>query len=222
MIYTVAYFLCGLLFFFFIHVSFAYAGKISDIPFTSQAPTGNWADDRFQNGCEEAAVLMAMRWVQGKKSLSKKQAKKGILTLVEYQKKNYGSAVDTSAQDTADRLFKGYYGYTAVEVHYDITKKDIRTELEKGNIIIVPANGRKLGNPHFKSPGPLTHMLLIRGYDEKKKEFITNDPGTRYGKLYRYKESILESALRDYPTGDHLPIKNRSRAMIIIYPQEKF
>jgi len=199
---------------------FVYAKEFLDVPFTSQAPTGNWKDERFQNGCEEASVLMAMRWVQGKKIISKKQAKKEILALADYQKKIYGSSVDTSAQDTIDRLFKGYYSYTGVEVRYDITKNDIRTELQSGNIIITPMNGKNLKNPHFKRPGPTTHMLLILGYDTKKKEFITNDPGTQYGKNYHYKESTLESALRDYPTGDHLPITTTKKAMIIIYPQK--
>ena len=163
---------------------------------------------------------MAMHWVRGKKSLSKKQAKKEILALADYQERIYGSAIDTSAQDTADRLFKEYYAYEDSKVVYDITKKDIRAELTKGNLVIIPVNGQRLKNPHFKRPGPKTHMILIHGYDTKKKEFIVNDPGTRYGKNYRYKESVLESALRDYPTGDHLPIKNKIHAMIIIYPQK--
>lgn len=207
---------------FFSFTPFAYAWEILGVPFTSQAPTGEWKDERFQNGCEEAAVLMAMRWVQGKKMLSKKQAKKEIRAMTDYQEKTYGSFVDTSAQDTVNRLFKEYYDYDNVKVLYNITKKDIRNELKRGNLVIVPVNGQKLKNPYFHRPGPTTHMVLIRGYNTKKKEFITNDPGTRHGKLFRYKESILESALRDYPTGDHLPITTSTKAMIIVYPQKIF
>lgn len=208
------------LLFFFSFTSFAYAEGVLDAPFTSQAPTGNWGDDRFQNGCEEASVLMAMQWVRGKKTLSKNQAKKEILAMTVYQEKTYNSSVDISAQDTADRLFKEYYDYDNIKVLYGITKKDIRNELERGNLVIVPVNGQKLKNPYFHRPGPAEHMLVIRGYDAKKKEFITNDPGTRHGKLFRYKEAILESALRDYFTGDHLPINGVTRAMIVVYPQK--
>ena len=32
---------------------------IPDVPFTPQAPLGNWEDERQQAGCEEAAALMA-------------------------------------------------------------------------------------------------------------------------------------------------------------------
>ena len=59
-------------------------------------------------------------------------------------------------------------------------------------------------------------MIVIRGYDAKTKEFITNDPGTRQGENYRYKSDVLINALRDYPTGNHLPIEAERKAMIII------
>src|SRR3989338_7629179 len=49
-----------------------------EVPFTSQAPRGNWKDPRQQAGCEEASVLMAMRWVRGK-SLSMAQAEAQII-----------------------------------------------------------------------------------------------------------------------------------------------
>ena len=31
-----------------------------NVPFTSQAPFGEWSDPRHQDGCEEAAALMAV------------------------------------------------------------------------------------------------------------------------------------------------------------------
>ncbi len=34
------------------------------VPFTVQAPLGDWTDARQQDGCEEASVLMAMAWVR--------------------------------------------------------------------------------------------------------------------------------------------------------------
>ena len=50
------------------------------VPFTSQAPTGQWSDERQQDGCEEASALMAMYWVQGK-SLSSQEALTKILAI---------------------------------------------------------------------------------------------------------------------------------------------
>ncbi len=186
-----------------------------DVPFTAQAPRGNWRDPRQQAGCEEAVVLMAMRWARGK-SLSVAQAEAQIKAMAAWQKKQYGGYVDTSAADTAERLVKGYAGYEKVEVRYDIGVEDIKNELRRGNVAIVPVNGRLLKNPFFTRLGPLYHMLLIRGYDDKKREFITNDPGTRRGNGYRYSYDVLMNAMRDYPTGDHEEIKSVRKAMIVV------
>ena len=49
-----------------------------DVPFTSQAPTGNWDDERQQDGCEETSALMAMLWVRNK-TITAKQAETEIM-----------------------------------------------------------------------------------------------------------------------------------------------
>lgn len=189
------------------------------VPFTSQAPFARWSDDTFQNGCEEASLVMAAYWLSGK-PLTKEIAEQEIVALSVFERKTRGHAVDTSAADTA-ALFHDYYEAELPEARYDITVADIRAVLSEGAIVIVPTNGRKLGNPNFKSPGPLTHMLVIIGYDAEQHEFIVNDPGTRLGKSYRYDESVLLAAIRDYPTGKHLPIIEERTAMIVIWQPEK-
>lgn len=187
---------------------------IENVPFTVQAPFGEWNIATFQNGCEEAALTMAAYWVSGK-PLTKEIAKKEILVLASFENKKHGQSVDTSAKDT-EKLFKEYYNITTTEVHTDIVMTDIEETLASGAIVIVPADGRKLQNPNYKQPGPTTHMLVVIGYDAKKKEFITNDSGTRKGKGYRYKENILYEAIRDYPTGDHLSINGIKKNMIVV------
>src|SRR3989344_7509187 len=69
-----------------------------NVPFTPQAPFGDWGDSRQQDGCEEASALMAMRWVQGR-GLSKDEALKEILAISDYETATYGHFHDTSAQD---------------------------------------------------------------------------------------------------------------------------
>ena len=92
-----------------------------------------------------------------------------------------------------------------------------RAELARGNLVLVPANGIKLNNPNFTPPGPDRHMLVIKGYDLDSGEFITNDPGTRKGEGYRYKEEIIMGAITDYPTGDHLQMTGEEeKAMIVV------
>lgn len=36
------------------------------VPFVVQAPDGDWKNPRYQDGCEEATVLMALWWAEGK------------------------------------------------------------------------------------------------------------------------------------------------------------
>lgn len=187
-----------------------------DVPFTSQAPFGEWSDKRQQDGCEETSALMAVAWARGEK-LSKENAKKEILAMAEYEKNKYGSFVDTNAKDTVDRIIKGYFNYEKAQAVDDISINDIVAELYKGNVVLVPCNGRQLDNPNYTPPGPERHMLLIRGYDPAKKEFITNDAGTRKGEKYRYKEDVLYKAIVNYPTGDHEPIKVEMKSMIVVW-----
>ena len=186
-----------------------------NVPFASQAPFGNWDDPRKQDGCEEAAVIMAMAWVNGEE-LGLEYIDSEINLISAYEEETIGNYHDASAFDVSEIIFKGYYKYDDIEVKYDIDKEDIKKELFKGNLVIVPANGQKLGNPNYTPPGPTTHSLVVIGYDIDLKEFITNDPGTRRGEKYRYNEDVLENALLDYPTGDHEEIKEEKTAMIII------
>ena len=58
---------------------------------------------------------------------------------------------------------------------------------------------------------------MIRGYDSDKGEFITNDPGTKRGELYRYDQDVLYNAIRDYPSGYHKPITRIEKTMILVW-----
>lgn len=189
-----------------------------DVPFTAQAPFANWDDERFQEACEEASILMAMRWVEGRKTISSIEANAEILKMVEFETARYGEFRDTSAADTA-RLMRDYFGYQNFEVKTDIGAPDIIAELAKGNIVITPMNGRKLPNPYYTPPGPLKHMMVVRGYDPVRNEFITNDPGTRRGEGFRYRTDVFEAAIQDYPTGNDAPILSVRKPMIVVSPK---
>jgi len=186
-----------------------------DIPFTSQAPFGDWADPRQQDGCEEAASLMAVYWTQGK-SLNPQEALKGILNISAYEEENFGDYHDTNTEDTVKRIIKGYFGYQKAEARKNITLQNIISEIMLGNAVIVPLNGQVNGNPYYTAPGPERHNLVIRGYDPKTREFITNDNGTRHGENYRYSQDVLFASIRDYPTGDHVPIIKIEKSMIVV------
>ncbi len=182
--------------------------------FMSQAPTGDWTKSEFQDGCEEASVLMVHAWRTGK-VYTKETAKQELVAMANYQKKQIGQGIDTDAADTAEMLLDGYFYISDYEIGYDFTLEELKQALGKG-LVIVPTNGRALKNPNFTRPGPLQHMLVVTGYDIATKEFITNDPGTSRGEGYRYSEAVLYAAIREYPTGKHLPIQTERKAMIIV------
>jgi hypothetical protein len=170
-----------------------------EVPFTSQAPSGKWNNPLFENGCEEASVAMAMAWTRGK-TFSVANAEKEILDISAWEGKILGFAIDASIADTA-RIFREYYNYQDIEVLKNITSDDIKKELMKGRIVIAPADGKILANPHYTPPGPDQHMLVVSGYDSKTDEFITNDPGTKFGEKYRYDAGVFEAAIWSYPSG---------------------
>lgn len=140
-------------------------------------------------------MLMANAYVKGEK-LNPHLMEQGILSLVKWETEQ-GYSVDVTARETV-KIFQDYFG-VAARLMSAPTASNIRAELTAGRLVIVPAAGRKLGNPNFRRPGPLYHMLVIRGFDPATDEFITNDPGTRKGEGYRYKTRVLMAAIHDWP-----------------------
>ncbi len=188
---------------------------LMDVPFIVQAPFGQWGNPLYQSACEEASMFMAKLWLEGIASVSSAEATESIKKIAEFEEKRFNTFYDLSIFDSAE-LMKEYYNYDNVEAKNGITADDIIQELIKGNLVIVPVSGQKLNNLFYTLPGPLEHNLLIRGYDFKTDEFITNDSGTRHGEEYRYPKQILEDVIRAYPTGHKEPVINIQKAMMII------
>lgn len=189
---------------------------LREVPFTSQAPLAEWDDPRQQDGCEEASALMAVAWARGEKLGSKETARAKMLEISDWQNANFGPGHDTSAADTVARIFRGYFGFEGAWAAAVGQAEEITAQLQAGRLVVTPMNGQLLGNPYYTQPGPERHMVVIRGWDPKKNEFITNDPGTRRGEGYRYDERVFWNAIRDYPTGDHLPIEGVKKVMIVV------
>jgi hypothetical protein len=188
----------------------------NDVPFTSQAPFGEWYDARQQEGCEEASVVMAMKWATNE-PLTLMEARTKILAMSDWEQKQFGYFHDTSVQDTADRLFRQYYRYDAVEVRNGIDPYDLIAALNDGNLVVTAINGRTVGNPYFATP-PLRHMIVVTGYDAVTDEFIVHDPGTKNGANFRYSHAAMARSLRDYPSGRYAPVpKDAVAAMIVVH-----
>ena len=141
---------------------------IGSVPFTPQAPLGNWSDQRYQDGCEESSALMAVRWAKGQ-GLTRAEAEKIIAQASDYSLKKYGEYRDISSANAVDWIFKDYFKYAKVALVEDITPDDIIKELAQGRLVILPMNGQIMHNPYYKQPGPPRHMIVVRGYDPANK-----------------------------------------------------
>jgi hypothetical protein len=165
--------------------------------FISQAPLANW-DALHEEACEEAALLIGHYYLSGKESVSPKDAEKDIQELSAYTKTVYPKKDDANLEELK-RVAQNKFGYTDWKITENPKTSDIQKEVAEGNGVIMPLAGREINNPNFKRPGPLFHMLIVSGYDNKKGVFITQDPGTRKGKNYEYKFNVLIEALHDFP-----------------------
>ena len=161
------------------------------VAFAPQAPFANW-DELHEEACEEASIITAGRYFSSQ-PLNEKIMDEEIHKLDAWEK-TQGYKIDLTAAETA-QVLKDYYQLNAKVVE-DVSADRIKYELSRGNLIIVPLAGRELKNPYFRTPGPIYHMLVIRGYDND--EFITNEVGTKRGDGFRYKYDQLINAVHDW------------------------
>lgn len=185
-----------------------------NIPFQSQAPNGNW-DQPYQEACEEASLILSINYLRGSGSLSKEQMNEKILALVDWQNKNWGGHHDLTAKKTVE-LMNGFYADEfKTEIINDFNWDDVKKALSQGYPVIAPTAGRLLGNPYYTAPGPIYHMLVIKGYTAKV--IITNDVGTRRGADYQYSYNTLYNGIHDWNDGD---VNNGQKIIIIIKPNK--
>jgi len=173
-----------------------------NVAFTSQAPFAAWDQDH-EEFCEEAAVLMVGRYWKNLGIKDKADAEAALQELKTWEIDNLGFYYDTTAAETAT-IFTGLYGLT-YDLVEDPTVSTIKRAVAADKPVIVPTDGRALGNPNFRQPGPVYHNLVIKGYTDDGK-FITNDPGTRKGADYVYDESVVMDAMHDW-----VPNKDRAK-----------
>lgn len=168
-----------------------------NVPFTSQAPYADW-DELHNEACEEASVIITAHYLDGDKqaNIPAAEAEGEIQNMVSWEIKKLGSHRDLSAEETVNYLAKEYLSFDNAQVYTDFSRDNIKKELSDGKPVIVPAAGRLLGNPYFKQPGPVYHMLVIIGYDNNN--YITNDVGTKRGREYKYPYEQLENAVHDW------------------------
>lgn len=179
-----------------------------DIPFTSQAPTANW-DAAHEEYCEEASLVMANRFLTSRTIDGPADADQAMSDMAAWEVEQFGYFESTTAEETAV-IARDYLGLQAEVLPYSL--QAAKEALVQGRMVIIPAAGRELGNPNFTAPGPIYHMLVIKGWTQQY--VITNDPGTRKGADYVYDPEVLAAAVGDY---NHNDPTNGEKVMIVVW-----
>ena len=98
-----------------------------DAPFYTQAPFSNWGYP-WQEACEEASMLLAAN-VYGKHNWTRTEFNNQILKMVEWEKVQFGTYLDTTvAQNT--KILNNYLGLKTV-IHENPTLDDVKNILSK-------------------------------------------------------------------------------------------
>ena len=186
------------------------------VPFTPQAPLGNWADR--QHTCEEASLLMVDRYLHGDHSgnlIDPHTADAGINQITAWK-----PAVDLTTQQVGEVAQK-YMGWG-----YEVLPADrlhMKQQLALGRPLIVGVRTHGLGNPnypgyrtHYEQAGySVSHYLVVVGYDTSD-NFILNDPGLTKGKGYHIKFDQLVHAIDDLDQA--YPSLNSGRVFVVLAP----
>lgn len=171
--------------------NFVQTAVILDVPFTVQAPYNSWRSQPFRDACEEATIIMAENYYTGEE-LTTQYVRRRILDFAAYEKKYFGFHQDTDAFHTK-RLIDEQSKIWGTLAH-NPTIDQIKEQIDLGRPVIHIAYSPLLKNPYFRVGMNPYHVLLIVGYDDDRSEFVTHDPGTRFGKNYRYPmEHIIDS-----------------------------
>ena len=181
-----------------------------ELPFTSQAPYGDWSMP-YQEACEEAALIMVYNYLMGE-SLSQGSADNQIVELASWVETN-GYGVDIGTQDAAAIVEDFYSLIATVYTGDDTSTENIKALLSAGHPVIMPAAGNILDNPGYGNPGPPYHMIVIVGFNESG--FITHDPGLSTGDFYTYSYETIQSALHDW-NGSKSTVETGAKAILVL------
>ena len=190
------------------------------VPFTTQAPLGNWA--QRQHTCEEANLTMLAAYWQRDPSvvIDPSAADATISALMSWQVQQWGSKDDLSDTRLGE-LAKKYYGFGYMIVPNDA--KVIRQHLAAGRPLIAGVRTHGLGNSnypgyisHFEEQGwSVSHYVLVIGYDGDG--VWLNDPGITRGRGYHISWAQLTHAIDDL--NQHYPALDQGQVLLVAGPE---
>ncbi|MEJ0021076.1 MAG: C39 family peptidase [Candidatus Doudnabacteria bacterium] len=183
---------------------------VLQVPFTPQAPTDNWSRNE---DCEEASVTMANAYLNGQTQdqMSADDAQNAINQLKNWENINAGYNMNTGA-DATTHMAQGAFGILVTPI-LNYSEQDLKKALAEKHVVLLPLNAKILNPAKYNDNGPLYHMIVVRGYNEK--EFIVNDPGTNSGDGNTYTFDTLKKASADWDQAAKAMDPNRKVALIL-------
>jgi len=174
--------------------------KEIEVPFTSQAPAGNWSEP-WQNACEETSIYMVSSFYAGDE-IKQAEAIKRLREIFAVKAGDFKISQDESLQTIADLIDTLELPWKT-HIVYDPTIDDLKTELTLNNPIIVPVYAPALSSIYPIASGADYHVIVLTGYDDSDGVFIINDPGTSNGKGIRIYYETFMSAIHDLNAVDY-------------------
>lgn len=179
--------------------------------FHSQAPLLNW-DYFHEEMCEEASILLVLNYFDNV-SMTNQEFDDALQKMKEEEERNIGVWESTTVSQMKRFIETAYPSYR-VEIIDNITQEQIEQYLASNIPVLLPMSGRTIGNPFYKPPGPIYHVLVIKGYT--KTHFITNDVGTKRGKDFFYTKEIIMNNIHDWNEDN---IFNGAKKGFVILPK---
>ncbi|MBI2635405.1 MAG: C39 family peptidase [Parcubacteria group bacterium] len=174
------------------------ADWVLEVPYVNEAPHGIFTGP-WKNACEEASISMVEGYYLGKKTVGLKEAEEFMMMLFEKQDLLHGSNSNSDAARTAEMINK-FSSYGAL-IKENPTIEEIKSEINQGRPVLTPNYGFGLKNLNipFLLSGSSYHMVVVIGYNDETREFITNDSGDgKTGASYRYGYDLFMNTVRDY------------------------
>jgi hypothetical protein len=167
------------------------SAKNIDVPFTSQAPAGNWSEP-WKNACEETSIYMVSSFYADD-TIKRAEAIKRIKEIIATKNDEFQISRDESLEKISDLIaLLGLPWRTEIVKNPSID--DIKKQLTENQPIIAPVFAPAL---HYTEGGPDYHVMVITGYDDATSEFIVNDPAIKNGKGIRFDYDLFMNAIHD-------------------------
>ncbi len=171
-----------------------------DVPFTTQAPAGDWSEP-WQNACEETSIYMVASFY-AEDDIKRDEAILRIREIFKTKHEEFKVSKDESLATIAELIQKLDLPWSARLV-YDPTIDDLKAELAAGRPIIVSVYAPALEKSFYVVNDIQYHVLVLVGYDDADGTFIVNDPGTQFGEGLRFPYATFMDAIHDLNPEDY-------------------